>query len=556
MRSDLHDLLDDAARRPQRRLDVDDIRRRARRSRMAEIGGAALVIVLLVVGAAVAVANLTGGDSAPIIGDVPETTPPVEETESGDASVPSVTAADLGLDVLVAVDGVPGEAGHVEVHHPDAPTTRLAIEAQRPSTTTIVPDDRGGFVWQSSAGDGGSQPIVHVDAGGAVSVVVEATVTAEDTYEVVGGDGNQILVTHRTGTTPDDMTVDLLAVDIDSGEQRLREEGVAGWESRIRSAVSIEHTVYAMSGEGSSLVVVNRADGDATTVFEGGEPTGEFAVGVARSDDQVFAVVQGEGSAGARLLVIDPFAATVTDTIEVPLTLGTDAEFAVARGISGEASTVLLNRSANEGWLAPLVLDTSDGSWSVLDVEGRALLALPSGADAEPASDCAGADDRANAPPSDGAKLDLYVGCEGRTVQDRTVFRVDSEIEATGDVATDARAVLDRLLGGVATDLEERGYYGLESDLPTGAIGIRSVTFDDGTLTVDFDFPEDGVSNYGTSAGSMVWHRLLAANLLQFEEADRVELRAEGTCEAYSSAFEGEGCRVLTPADAPWNDGS
>lgn len=59
-------------------------------------------------------------------------------------------------------------------------------------------------------------------------------------------------------------------------------------------------------------------------------------------------------------------------------------------------------------------------------------------------------------------------------------------------------------------------------------ISVRDVTFADGTLMVDFDFPATGVGNYSTSAGSMLWHNLIAANLLQLDGVEQLELLAKG----------------------------
>lgn len=559
MPSDLRELLDDAARKPQTPLDLTQIRRRARRSRMVEVTGAIIGMVGLMFGAVLAVSTFTGleldvpvvdgrPDGVPTPGDGPET-----PTAADDGGAPTLTAADLGKDVLVAVDGDGGEPGHVLVHHPDRQATRLPIEAHNPSVLTIVPDDRGGFVWQPSAGSGGSPPVWHVDAEGGSSVVVPPTTSPDQTYTLVGGDSTEVLVAHRRGSTADDITVDLLGFDLDGSESRLVEEDVADWHGAVQSAASLEVSVYVLWDEGTSLVIASRPDADAATVFEGGQSTDELAVGVGMSGNgQGFALVEVGGlSGGAKLLVIDPFEATVVDTIEVPVGLGTDADAVAVRDISIEGTTVVVSRSAAQGWLRPLVYDTGDGTWSLLDVSGRALVAQPAPQGSEDPA-CSQDTERLNAPPTDGDTLDLYLMCLASGDFWNAVFRFDSEVPRTGDAADDGRAILERLFQGATAEQQDRGYTGLDRKVGTGTISIREVAFSNGSLTVDFDFPA-GVGNYSTSAGSLVWHQLLAANLLQLDGVERIQFLADGDCESYSHAFESDGCHVETAADAPWN---
>ncbi len=567
MPSDLHELLDDAAREPQRPLDVDDIRRRARRSRRVAIGGAALVGVLLAVGTALAVSSLVRTESElPIIGDRRDTTPPAEgttppaeETETepstGVTSGPTVAPAELGTDVLVPTDGAEGEDGSVVVHHPDGSRTTIRVDTDRPSSVGIVPDDRGGFVWQPGAGSAGSPPILHVGPDGSTTTLVGPTTDSSETYDLVGGDGGQVLVSHRQGTGPDDTTIDLLGVDVDGGEPEPVVEGLFGWEAGIGHAAYLDDTVYTLTQEATNVVVVQHLDGSTTTVFEGGEATGEYAIGVARGDGEVFTLVDdasAEPPAG-RVLVVDPFEGSVTETIDVPLHLGDADPMARAGGISADGGTILVNRTVGGEWLPPLVHDTGDGTWAVLDVTGRALLAQPSGDQAEGDSARCDTAQRRNAPPADGDTLDLYLGCAGQTDLTGAVYRFDSGIDATGDVATDARAILERLFAGTPPALADRGFYSLEHP-QTGTISIRDVTFADGALTIGFDFPDRGVGNYSTSTGSMVWHQLLTANLLQFDQVQHLELLADGSCDGYSGAFEGAGCTVIGRDGAPWNE--
>lgn len=174
------------------------------------------------------------------------------------------------------------------------------------------------------------------------------------------------------------------------------------------------------------------------------------------------------------------------------------------------------------------------------------------------ATSCAEHDDRVDAAPSDDGTLDLYLSCdEGDPFEE--VLRTSTDIEETGDPVADARAIIERLFTPLSEELDEQGYTGLTRDVYRGpdqedaTIGVGDISFADGTLTIDFDFPATGVGNYSTSAGSMLWHNLVTANLLQLDDVERLELLADGTCEGYSRAFEGRECVVADRASAPWN---
>lgn len=567
MPSDLRQLLDEAARRPRIPFDMEDIQRRARRSRLLEVAGVGALAAMLVVGGLVAVDAFTSSrPDTPVIGDrrddapQPTATPTTTEPEGGNTTGEAMVLApgDLGVDVLVPADGADGQDGTVTVHHPDGTTTTLPIEASTLSEAAIVPDDRGGFSWQPAAGAGGSPPILHVDADGQTSTVLGSTVDMSKTYTLVGSGEGRLLVAHRRGDNPDNMTVDLLEVGLD-GQQQLVAEGVAGWESSLGQAARLEHAAYTMAAEASSLVVTNPPDAGPATVFEGGEATGSYAVGIGMtSGGQVIALVddasEGAEQATAQLLVIDPSEATVSGTVDVPLRLDLDADtpWIRAAGLSVQGSTVVVNRHVEGDQLRPLVHDLDGGTWGVLDVTGRALVAQPAPEVGEGPA-CSEDTDRVDAPPTGGDTLDLYLMCPGSPEYFDAVFRFNTEISRTGDATTDARQILERLFDGATTDQADRGYTGLEADVGSGVIAVQEVTLADGTLTVDFDFPDSGVGNYNTGTGSMVWHQLIRANLFQFDEVQRIAFLADGSCEAYSNSFEGSGCREASRADAPWN---
>lgn len=490
---------------------------------------------------------------------------PPATVQSGHAStatdVSGVSAVGLGDDVLELVDATGSQDPHVVVHHPDGSSTRIPVEADSLSDATVVPDDRGGFTWQASYTAGGSPAIVHVDRDGQTSVLVEAGSQTSDRYRLVGGDGNvHVLVARTTGTTPDTTTIDLLQVPLDGGPHVVVNDDIAGWEATVQSAAYMDTTIYAVSQEASSLLYVDLLDQPATALFEGGQPTGQRAVSVGlNGNDQAFALIaDNDGSTpSARLLQIGPFDATITDTIDVPLELASDGQPPRATDVSVEGPHVLVNRTNDDGWLAPLIYDLDESTWSVLDLTGRALLAWPSHHEEPDVEDppCAQHTDRRNAPPTRDT-LDLYLLCVHSGPYTREVYRLDADTEPTGQTSQDARRILQRLFEGPTTQRRDQGYAGLDPNTASGTIGIHNVQLDDDTLLVDFDFPPTGVGNYSTSTGMMVWHQLVLSNLMQFPEVDQVELRADGTCETYSSAFEGSGCGPYTHADAPWNRSS
>lgn len=556
MSPDLRELLDDAAREPSSPLDVDDIVRRGRRRRATRFAAVAAVVVAVVVAGAVGVFQLVRTEPVPpVVGEEPVEPDPSGPTPPEDRAS-TVSPDAVGADVLEVVGGEDGQDGEVVVHHRDGGTTRLPLGTADPAGVSIVPDDRGGFTWQSTGDAAGSPSIEHVERDGSTTTVIASTTAPGEAYRLVGGDLDQVLVTRRTGDAPDTTVVDLMIVAIDGGDQRVVEREIAGEGDRVGSAVYLDHSVYTLAAAASSRVVLDRLDGDPTLMYESGQPTVERAVGVGRNGNgQVFALIH-DGSdevPSARLLVIEPFEEMITDTLDVPLDLGAEGSAPRATEVSAEGRRVLVNRAVGGDHLSPLLYDLREERWSVVDVDGRALLGRSSGTDesAEQAA-CAQDTERVNAPPTGGETLDLYLGCASGGDFWERAYQFDTDVARSGDVAQDAAAVLRRLFEGPTSEQADRGYFGLDPDTGQGTIGIHEVRFSDGTLVVDFDFPETGVGNYGTSTGMGVWHLLVTANLLQSEEVQRLELLADGTCEDYSRSFEGSGCASYERRDAPW----
>lgn len=396
--TELHELLERSADR----FDPDpavlaDAERRAARMVRARRWTRGLAAAAAAAAAAVAAGVvLTGGPdpAPPVIGPGPtpsptgtptvpeetETTGP-QETETdgpGDQQATSVTVTDLGRTVAVAQPGDDGGT-RIELHRPDGTTSTIQLPSADPSGAWWFVDAEGGVVWQAS--DAGSPAVVRTTPDGDTTLVEAVIDDTAERYQLVGlTDGGRVLVEHRRGGDPDDMTADLLAVPFDGSTPEVLAVEVGGWESGIiHAAADPESRLYSLSAEASQYAVLDRADGTRTTVFEAGEPTGEYLNGVAITDAGT-GIVLVETAAGypdlprARVLVVDLTTSKVTDEIDVPLQSGIGDTWNVPRELSHAGDHVLVNRYAEGDWLTPLVLDLDARRWAVLDVTGRTRL--------------------------------------------------------------------------------------------------------------------------------------------------------------------------------------
>ena len=289
-------------------------------------------------------------------------------------------------------------------------------------------------------------------------------------------------------------------------------------------------------------------------------------------------------SSGARSVnCADPGATNIIDGHDPVFVLrGTsDAAVVEPRFASGETRRVSLQRLSAVGvsWaLADLselwdaaqddvlteiaVLDQNDRELLSIDVGGAALPdeegEEPSGSGAEDAGtdrqDCLADDHLRNAPPDgdDRTQLYLYLGCEGEH-DPNVVYRHDATSEPLGPTAFEAGQVLQELTEGLSPDLADRGYRASAQLLR--AADSWSVELDgDGILVIDLvDIDSSDVGNLNTSTASRAWHTALAANMFQFDDISTIEMRVNGSCDAYSTLFEGEGCWRIDREHAPWN---
>lgn len=559
---DIERLLEQAATEELGPPPLEDIVARSRRKRVvarAVIAGGVAATVAVV--AAIVAVVLPGTDPAPVI-DEPA---PSEEADTGggaddssdtgtddDTDAPghaTISIAELDADVFVARGD---EAGQVEVFSPDGDQRTLPLEPPPASAPRLVPDGMGGFAWQpSDEGEGSS--IRHVDGSGVASVLVSASDPQERLALV--GRADRALVTRVEGSTPDDTSGELLSVPFDGGEPVTVRDDVVGWEDDIELAAGHEILLYARSAGASSSAVVDPPASEPVTVFEGGEADGEYVRGVGATGPDI-GVVLVERAAGfpdhpeARLLLVDLSDAAIIEEVEVPLQLGAEDSWHVARDVSTHDDFVLINRDAEGTWLAPLVYDLGTGAWSVLEgVEGRAALARPVGPEPATATCAEEEDELRNAPPIEG-QAHLYLPCDGAVGDSLVpVFRVEADTELTGDTQQDAAALLDELLDAPSAQQRDRGYW---SPVEGADISVRSVAVDGGLLIVDLRFPDGGVNNLNATAASAYWHATLTGTLFQLPGIDRIELRLDGSCEDYTRFFQGAGCQRHDRDDAPW----
>ena len=56
------------------------------------------------------------------------------------------------------------------------------------------------------------------------------------------------------------------------------------------------------------------------------------------------------------------------------------------------------------------------------------------------------------------------------------------------------------------------------------------------------------VNNASTSSGGMAFNAELRQNVFQYEYVESVEFRINGSCEAWATYFQSDGCWVITRA--------
>lgn len=96
------------------------------------------------------------------------------------------------------------------------------------------------------------------------------------------------------------------------------------------------------------------------------------------------------------------------------------------------------------------------------------------------------------------------------------------------------------------TDFERDLSFSSFFDLETAA-ALNTVTLTGAALVLDFN-DAIVVNNASTSTGGIQFNDELRANAFQFPEVDSVEFRLDGSCEAWSTLFESDGCWVITRA--------
>jgi len=104
-------------------------------------------------------------------------------------------------------------------------------------------------------------------------------------------------------------------------------------------------------------------------------------------------------------------------------------------------------------------------------------------------------------------------------------------------------SALRHLLAGPTEEEKTSGFVSWFNEETANA--LISLTVEDGHVIADFN---EGiiVNNASTSSGSVGFNDELRVNLFAFEEVDSIELRINGSCEAWSAYFEGEGCWIVT----------
>ncbi|MFA9446937.1 GerMN domain-containing protein [Egicoccus sp. AB-alg6-2] len=588
---DISDLLDRAACGADGPAPIDTIVRRGRRRRSAArvaTVGAPLAVAAVVAGMVLAGDGPSGLiiDPPPPVAESPDPapTPSVDSTESaepppGERGEPPEAADASGW---VEPSGMAADVLVIEADSGTSAVTRLAadgsleefeLEAGVPNAAGLVPDGDGGVAWQPDSESMDAAPVLHRDAGGETTTLAAAEGPGE--IQLVGWDLGLVrpLVTERSGSGFQDTTADLLAVPFDGGDAEVVREGVGAWEMGVSHAAVLETAIYAQYVEAMHNIVIDPPDGAPVVVFEGGELNGEYprGVGFVESTGQAVALVErgpvfGE-TPSVRLLIIDPAVAEVVDELEVPIALGL-ADGAMeellpqAGDLSVRGDHVLVNRRADGAWLPPVVLDVGSGTWSLLEhrdgglVTGRAFLAPAAGADARQEFAACYTEDQSlvNAAPG-GESLwktsFVYLPCTDWD-EPQDVHRLSAQVALTGDLVDDLTAALEVLLEEAPTpEQAERGYH---SPVDGRGVRLRSAAVDDtGRAVVDVSFA-DGVDGLNSAHNSLVWHRMLFGTVFQFADVTSLELRLDGSCDAYAEFFQGDGCQTVGVAKAaPWN---
>jgi len=151
---------------------------------------------------------------------------------------------------------------------------------------------------------------------------------------------------------------------------------------------------------------------------------------------------------------------------------------------------------------------------------------------------------RQTAPPTNNSVtlLRIYFNCGDPTEPGGGTF-VFRTVPETGQRLT---ATLHEMVRGPT---EEEAALGFGSFFNEGtADALRGVTISGGQATIDFnqfDLPDVA----GTDQGRAFFVGMIAANALQFDTVNSVEIRLEGSCEAFSEFVGATGCTVLTADD-------
>lgn len=139
--------------------------------------------------------------------------------------------------------------------------------------------------------------------------------------------------------------------------------------------------------------------------------------------------------------------------------------------------------------------------------------------------------------------LRIYFNCgniiepSGSTFVYRTVPRTAQRLGAT----------LTEMVKG-PTDAEAELGFGSFFSADT-ANAFRGVTISDGRAFIDFNRFEVPAAVTATDQGRQLFVINIAANALQYDSVTSVEIRLEGSCEAFSELIGTSGCTIITQAD-------